>query len=69
LDKAGNPTFLITVDGVDVADAYAVVEGQLRRTVTWDGQKEPAWQHPAGLTVRELTGTEAKQRVFVYSWK
>jgi hypothetical protein len=69
LDKAGMPTFLITVDGVDVADGYEVRDGQLRRTVTWEGQNEPTWQHPAGLTVTAVKSGEAKQRVFVYSWK
>lgn len=69
LDKAGMPTFLITVDAVDVADGYEVRDGQLRRTVTWEGQNEPTWQHPAGLTVTAVKSGEAKQRVFVYSWK
>ncbi len=69
LDKAGQPTFLITVDGVEVEDGYEAVDGRLRRTVGWAGEREPVWQHPAGLTVTEEKSAKANQRVFVYSWK
>jgi mono/diheme cytochrome c family protein len=70
LDAGGNPTFLVTVDGVAVEDRYEVVEGTLRRTVAWEaGAKEPGWSHPAGLAMTEAKGAKANQRVFVYSWK
>ncbi|HCN28962.1 MAG TPA: hypothetical protein DIT64_09380 [Verrucomicrobiales bacterium] len=70
LDKAGNPTFLTRVDGVEVEEAYRVEEGKLHRTVTWaPGQKEPAWTHPEGLEVTESAAKANHQRHFVYSWK
>ena len=70
LDAGGNPTFLVTVDGVAVEDRYEVVEGALRRMVEWEaGAKEPGWSHPAGVAMTEAKGAKANQRVFVYSWK
>jgi mono/diheme cytochrome c family protein len=70
LDKAGVPTFLVTTDeGVRVAERYEGVGETLRRTVTWEGAKEPVWEHPSGLKMTETKGDQANQRVFVYSWK
>ncbi len=70
LDKAGNPTFLTRVEGVDVEDSYRVDEGGLHRTVSWaDGQKEPSWTHPEGLQLTESEASAKNQRHFVYSWK
>ena len=70
VDREGNPTFLITVDGVAVEDHYAVHEGTLVRTVTWPaGTAEPAWQHPGGLTLASGKPAGPHQRAFIYSWK
>ena len=70
LDKAGNPTFLTRVEGIDVEESYRVEEGKLHRLVTWaQGEKEPAWSHPEGLAVTESAGENNHQRHFVYSWK
>jgi hypothetical protein len=55
---------------VAVEDGYEVAEVTLRRTVAWEaGAKEPGWSHPAGVTMSEVKGAKANQRVFVYSWK
>ena len=70
LDKAGMPTFLITTEeGVLAEERYEGEEETLRRVVTWEGAKEPVWEHPAGVKVAEAQGSKANQRVFVYSWK
>lgn len=70
LDSGGNPTFLITLDGVPVEDRYQVRDGKLHRTVAWPaGTVEPVWQHPEGLGVETAPSAAPQQRTFIYSWK
>lgn len=65
LDKAGNPTFLLRVDGAEIEDHYEADDGMLKRTIRgkWGG-----FTHPVGALVEEKSG-EAGVRTFVYSWK
>ena len=61
LDKAGNPTFALTVNGRPVEDHYEAADGTLKRTVTGEWK---TIEHPIGATV-----TEADNQTFFYSWK
>ena len=63
-DTAGNPTFVLTVDGQEVEDSYEVVDANLKRVVTGEW---PGVTHPVGVEVESsATGDE---QTFIYSWK
>ncbi|MBL9186947.1 MAG: c-type cytochrome [Opitutaceae bacterium] len=71
LDDAGVPTFLISVDGVAVAERFEPGEaGTLRRTLTWnlEAMRSFALMHPPGLTVRESPSSIPGRLEFIYTW-
>lgn len=67
LDEAGNPVFLFRDGECEVSEAFSVVDGNLRRRLSWTEGSAPAVTHPEGVVV----GTEAEGETltFTYSWK
>jgi len=67
LDARGNPTFLVTRDGVPGEDAYEIRDGALLRRVSWPASTpEPAWDHPEGVEVSFPQTPGPQQRLFLY---
>jgi cytochrome c2 len=73
LDSQGNPSFLTSYSGLAVEEHFAVIDGQLHRTLRWPaGAEEPIWTHPKGLKPTTAPAAPAQpdhQRTFIYSWK
>jgi hypothetical protein len=67
LDDAGVPTFLYHDAGRLVRERFEVVDGELRRVITWDKGEAPAYRHPEGVLVEEAR--KEKQIAITYRWK
>lgn len=67
LDGAGNPSFLFDEGDRPVTESFSVVEGKLRRVISWADGNAPAVTHPDGVSVE--TKSEGSTLTFIYSWK
>jgi hypothetical protein len=70
LDRDGTPTFLLSIGGVRIEERFDGSEGGLRRSIRWDveAMRSIPLNHPLGVTVKELPGSEPGKLTFIYTW-